>query len=219
MFSSITCYFLTFVFFNCCFLSIFFFEFCQINSWQRLSPILWASYLFALKYSLLHRFFVCFFMVLHLLIVGIISCATRIIELFLLVTINWNILCASSRTLKIIGLLLTLFIHLTLNLCKGKANIVFVLHAEFQLLYHHLLKILSFFPVNILDIFVNYQVTIALLSYIWILNYILLTDESESLKVLSFSLFLKVCYILWFHTMTTWWDPLAEETIYSVYRI
>lgn len=81
---------------------------------------------------------------------------------------------------------------MALNLYKGKGNTVFVLHAaEFQLPHQHLLKLLSFFLVNLLDIFVNYQVTIALLSYIWILNYIPLIDESESIKVPSFSLSFK----------------------------
>lgn len=102
-----------------------------------------------------------------------------------------------------------------MNLCKGKCDTVFVLHAEFQLPHHHLLKILSFFPVNILDIFVSYKVTIALLSSIFILNYISLTDESESMKIPSFSLSFKFVIFFGF----TWWDSLAEETIHFVYRI
>jgi hypothetical protein len=68
-------------------------------------------------------------------------------------------------------------IHLDLSFEQGDENgsICILLHFDHQLNQHHVLKMLSFFPLDVFSFFVKYQVTIGEWIYFWVFNSIPLT--------------------------------------------
>jgi hypothetical protein len=67
-------------------------------------------------------------------------------------------------------------IHLDLSFVQGDKNgfICVLLHADLQLNRHHLLKMLSFFPLDGFSSFVKDHVTIGVWVHFWVFNSILL---------------------------------------------
>ena len=61
----------------------------------------------------------------------------------------------------------------------------FFLHINSQLDQHHLLKMLSFFPLYIFDIFVKDQVSVSMWFYFWVFNSIPLINVSVSVPTLG----------------------------------
>jgi hypothetical protein len=63
-------------------------------------------------------------------------------------------------------------IHLYLSLVQGDkyGSIFTLLHTDRHLDQHHLLKMLSFFPLYIFGVFVKDQVTVSVWFYFWVFN-------------------------------------------------
>ena len=59
-----------------------------------------------------------------------------------------------------------------LSFVQGDKNgsVCILLHADCQLNQHHLLRMLSFFPLYVFGVFVKNQVTIGLWVYFWVFN-------------------------------------------------
>jgi hypothetical protein len=91
----------------------------------------------------------------------------------------------SSTSVSISGFLLKSFIHLDLNFVQGNKNgsICILLQANWQLSQHHLLKMLSFFPLDGFSSFVKDQVTIRVWVHFWVFNSIPLIYLSVAVPV------------------------------------
>ena len=78
----------------------------------------------------------------------------------------------SSISFSVSGFMWRSLIQLDLNFVQGDKNgsICILLHADHQLDQHHLLKMLSFFPLNGFSSFVKDQVTIGVWIHFWIFN-------------------------------------------------
>jgi hypothetical protein len=109
----------------------------------------------------------CNFMRSHLLIIGVLSrkfspvpICSRLFPTF------------SCISFSVSGFMWRSLIHLDLRFVQGNKNGSFhiLLHANCQLSQHHLLKMLSFFPLDGFSSFVKYQVTIGVWVHFWIFN-------------------------------------------------
>jgi hypothetical protein len=82
----------------------------------------------------------------------------------------------SSICFSVSGLMWRSLIHLDLSFVQGDKNgSVCILHANFQLSQHHLMKMLPFFPLDGFSSFVKDQMTIGVWVQFWIFNSIPLT--------------------------------------------
>ena len=69
---------------------------------------------------------------------------------------------------------------------RDKNGSIFIfLHAHHQLMQHHLLKILSFFPLDVFSIFDKYQVTVGMWVHFGVFNSILLIFLPVSVPILN----------------------------------
>jgi hypothetical protein len=91
----------------------------------------------------------------------------------------------SSIRLSVSGFMWKSLINLDLGFVQGDKNgsICIFLHADLQLKQHHLLKMLSFFPLYGFSFFVNDQVTIGIWVHFLVFNYILLIYLSVSVPI------------------------------------
>ena len=78
----------------------------------------------------------------------------------------------SSRSFIVYGFMWSSLIHLDLTLVQGDkhGSIHILLHDNHQLCQHHLLKMLSFFPLDGFSSLVNDQVTIGVWVHLWVFN-------------------------------------------------
>jgi hypothetical protein len=76
-------------------------------------------------------------------------------------------------------------IHLDLSIVQGDKNgsIHIILHADRQLIQHHLLKMLSFFPLDTFSSFAKDQVTIGVWIHFWVFSSIPLIYLSVTVLV------------------------------------
>jgi hypothetical protein len=83
------------------------------------------------------------------------------------------------------GLMWSSLIHLNVSFVQGDKNgsIHILLHDNLQMCQHHLLKILSFFPLGDFRFLVKYQVTIGVWIHFWVFNSIPLIYLSVAVPV------------------------------------
>jgi hypothetical protein len=109
----------------------------------------------------------------------------------------------SSISFSVSGLMWRFLIHLDLCIVQGDktGSICIHLHANHQLCQHHLLKMLSFFPLDGFSSFVKDQVTIGGWVYFWVFNSIpliyLLVIVPIPCRVVFF-FFLLLLLLVWF---------------------
>ena len=91
----------------------------------------------------------------------------------------------SSISFSVSGFMCSSLIHLDLTLVQGDRNgsIHILLHDNCQLCHHHLLKKLSFFPLDSLSSLVKGQVTIGMWVHFWVFNSIPLIYLSVTVPV------------------------------------
>jgi hypothetical protein len=91
----------------------------------------------------------------------------------------------SSISFSVFGFIWSSLIHLDLTLVQGDKNgsLHILLHDNRQLRQHHLLKMLSFFPLDGFSSLVKDQVTIGVWVQFWVLNSIPLVYLSVSIQV------------------------------------
>jgi hypothetical protein len=78
----------------------------------------------------------------------------------------------SFISFSVSGFMWSPLIHLDLSIGQGDKNgcICILLHANHQFSQHHLLKMLSFFPLDGFSSFVKDQVTIGMWVHFWVFN-------------------------------------------------
>jgi hypothetical protein len=91
----------------------------------------------------------------------------------------------SSISFSVSGFMWSSLIHLDLTVVQGNKNgsIRILLHDNHQLCQHHLLKMLSFFPLNGFSSFVEDQLTIGVWVHFWVFNSIPLVYLSVAIPV------------------------------------
>ena len=91
----------------------------------------------------------------------------------------------SSISFSVSGFMWSSVIHLDLTLVQGDRNgsIHILLHDNHQLCQHHLLKMLSFFPLDGFSSLVKDQVTIGVWVHFWVFNSIPLIYLSVAVPV------------------------------------
>jgi hypothetical protein len=91
----------------------------------------------------------------------------------------------SSIRFSVSGFMLRSLIHLDLSFVQGDkyGSIFILLHRDSQLEQHHLLKMISFFPLYIFGFFVKDQMTISVWFYFWVFNYIPLISMCVSVPI------------------------------------
>jgi hypothetical protein len=92
----------------------------------------------------------------------------------------------SSVSFSVSGFMWRSLINLDLSFVQGDRNgsIQILLHDNYQLCQHHLLKMLSFFPLDGFSSFVKDQVTIGVWFHLWVFNSIPLIYLSVPVPVL-----------------------------------
>ena len=101
----------------------------------------------------------------------------------------------SSIRFSVFGFMLKSLIHLDLSFVQGDkyGSICILLHADFQSDQHHLVKMLSFFPLYDFGFFVKNQVSIGGWVYFWVFNSIILINLFDSILTQCNFLFLWFC--------------------------
>ena len=92
---------------------------------------------------------------------------------------------SSSINISVSGFMWTSLIHLDLSFVQGDKNgsIHILLHDNHQLCQHHLLKMLSFFPLDGFSSLVKDQVTVGVWVHFWVFNSIPLINLSVVVPV------------------------------------
>jgi hypothetical protein len=80
------------------------------------------------------------------------------------------------------GFMLRSLIHLDLSFVQGDkyGSIFILLHTDYQLDQHYLLKMFSFFPLHVFGFFVKDKLSIGMWVYFWVFHSIPLIDLSVS---------------------------------------
>jgi hypothetical protein len=91
----------------------------------------------------------------------------------------------ASLSFSVSGFMWSSLIYLDLTLIQGDRNgsILILLHDNRQLWQHHLLKLLSFFPLDSFSSLVKEQVTIGVWVHLWVFNSIPLVYLSVAIPV------------------------------------
>ena len=129
----------------------------------------------------------CNFMRSHLLILNLTAQAIAVLfKNFSPVPISSRLFpTSSSINFSVSGFMWSSLIHLDLSFVQGDKNgsIRILLHDNHQLCQHHLLKMLSFFPLDGFSSLVKDQVTIGVWVHFWVFNSIPLVYLSVALPV------------------------------------